>query len=56
MKSEEHLATQRDDGSIYCYCPDFPNEKIGVSINYAIRTMICSACGKKVKEVSNNTQ
>tara|TARA_Y100000310_G_C20511722_1_gene729213 strand:+ start:673 stop:846 length:174 start_codon:yes stop_codon:yes gene_type:complete len=48
-KMEMHKPIQRKDGSIYCKCPNLPNENTSVSVNYLKRTMICSVCSKELE-------
>jgi len=45
---KNHKPTQRKDGSIYCRCPEFPEENVSVSLNWLTKKAMCSVCGKEV--------
>jgi len=50
-KIKTHTATQREDGSVFCKCPNLQvDENASVSLNYKTNKMICSVCGTDVKE------
>ena len=46
---EYHIPVQRDDGSIYCYCDEWNDErKVSVSLNYSTKKLMCSVCAKEM--------